>query len=102
MSPELEALKLRDPDHFFFGGLHQNVKAWDTVLLIGRWIQDKVHIFKLARPFSSISESNSLQVCQLQSGFQTICWAESSRVYISGDYSSCYYRSVQGMGESWC
>lgn len=27
MSPELEALKLRDPDHFFVGGVHQNVKA---------------------------------------------------------------------------
>ena len=48
VSPELEALKLKDPDHFLVGGLHQNVKAWDNVLeghplaeRIGRWIQDK-------------------------------------------------------------
>ena len=27
VSPELKALKLRDPDRFFVGGLHQNVKA---------------------------------------------------------------------------
>ena len=45
-SVELEALKLRDPDHFFVGGLHQqDVKAWDNVLeghplveRIDRWI----------------------------------------------------------------
>lgn len=61
VSPELEALKLRDPDHFFVGGLHQNVKAWDNVLeghplaeRIGRWIRDKVHILEFARPFSGV------------------------------------------------
>ena len=32
MPPVLEALNLRDPDHFFVGGLHQNVRAWDDVL----------------------------------------------------------------------
>ena len=28
VSPELEALKLRDPDRFFAGGLSQNLKAF--------------------------------------------------------------------------
>ena len=31
-SPDLEAFKLRDSDHFSVGGLHQNVEAWINVL----------------------------------------------------------------------
>ena len=61
VSPELEALRLRDPDHFSVGGLHQSVKAWDNVLEghplaegIGRWIRDKVRILEFARPFSGV------------------------------------------------
>ena len=50
-SPDLEAFKLRDLDHFSVGGLHQNVEAWINVLeghslpeRIGGWIRDKVDI----------------------------------------------------------
>ena len=48
VSPDLEAFKLRDPDHFSVGGLHQNAEAWDNVLKghplaerVGGWIRDK-------------------------------------------------------------
>ena len=61
VSPDLEAFKLRDPDHFSVGGLHQNVEAWDNVLeghplaeRIGGWIRDKVDILQFARPFSGV------------------------------------------------
>ncbi|KAL9951622.1 hypothetical protein ACROYT_G044322 [Oculina patagonica] len=61
VAPELEAFKLRDPDHFSVGGLHQNVGAWDNVLeghpladRIGGWIRDKVDILQFARPFSGV------------------------------------------------
>ena len=56
VSHELEALKLRDPDRFFFDGFHQNVKTWDNVLegyplveRIGRWFRNKVHILDFGR-----------------------------------------------------
>lgn len=61
MSPDLEAFKLRDPDHFSVGGLHQNVEAWNNVLeghplveRIGGGIPDKVDILQFAQPFSGI------------------------------------------------
>ena len=61
VSPVLEALKLRDPDDFFVGGLHQYVRAWYDVLAghplaerIGRWIRDKVLFLEFARPFSGV------------------------------------------------
>ncbi|KAL9972926.1 hypothetical protein ACROYT_G019322 [Oculina patagonica] len=61
VAPELEAFKLRDPDHFSVGGLHRNVGAWDNVLeghpladRIGGWIRDKVDILQFARPFSGV------------------------------------------------
>lgn len=61
VSPKLEVLQLRDPDHFFVGGLHQNIKAWDTVVQghsiaerISRWILNKVYILEFVRPFSGV------------------------------------------------
>ena len=96
VSPVLEALKLGDPDHFFVGGLHQNVRAWDDILeshplaeRIGRWIRDKMLILEFARPFSAASKTVS-EPCVVQIIL---------RFYISGNYSSCYYRSFQVWGK---
>ena len=80
MSPDLEAFKLRDPDHFSVGGLHQNVEAWDNVLeghplaeRIGGWIRDKVD-----------SEPGIPQICRHENGFQTMSRAGSSRISYRG------------------
>lgn len=61
VSPDLEAFKLRDPDHFSVGGLHQNVEVWNNVLeghplaeRIGGWIRDKVDILLFSRPLSAV------------------------------------------------
>ena len=51
VSPVLQNLRLRDPNNFLVGGLHQNVGAWENILKghpleerIRDWIQNKVNI----------------------------------------------------------
>ena len=51
VSPVLQNLRLRDPDNFLVGGLHQNVGAWENILKghpleerIRDWIRNKVNI----------------------------------------------------------
>ena len=51
VSPVLQNLRLRDPNDFLVGGLHQNVGAWENILKghpleerIGDWIRNKVKI----------------------------------------------------------
>lgn len=57
--PDLYTLRLRDPQNFSVGGIHQNFQAWDDVLFkhpqrvkIGRWIRNRVDILEFAQPFS--------------------------------------------------
>ena len=90
VSLELKALKLRVPDRFFVGGLHQNVKAYDNVLEnhsleepIGRWIRNGAHILEFARPFSGVYQQvNIVHICRHQNSFQTMRRAEGSQKII--------------------
>lgn len=56
--PNLQDLRLRDPDTFVAGGLHANPLMWEVILkghskkeLIINWIRNKVSITQYASPF---------------------------------------------------
>jgi len=57
--PQLETIKLRNPDEFMAGGLHKNVSAWEAILShhpfaekILEWIRKNVDILQFSRPFT--------------------------------------------------
>ena len=59
--PELQNLRLRDPDNFSVGGLHKNVIAWEDILKghplevwIRNWIRTEVNILDFSRPFEGV------------------------------------------------
>ena len=57
--PPIELLKLRDPEKFIAGGIHEHPEAWEAILeghpsekTILNWIRNKVDILEFSQPFS--------------------------------------------------
>jgi hypothetical protein len=56
--PDLQSIRLRDPDTFVVGGLHCNPIHWESILqghlqaeVILDWIRNKVSITDFSQPF---------------------------------------------------
>ena len=57
--PDLEGIRLRNPDEFVAGGIHRNPGAWEPILRehpfaeeISKWIRNKVNILQFSQPFA--------------------------------------------------
>ena len=63
--PEIELLRLRDPNAFVAGGIHANSTAWEVILSgypakerLLNWIRNKVDIFEFCKSFSGVYKNS--------------------------------------------
>ena len=63
--PEIELLRLRDPNAFVAGGIHANPTAWEVFLSgypakerLLNWIRNKVDIFEFRESFSGLYKNS--------------------------------------------
>ena len=63
--PEIELLRLRDPNAFVAGGIHANPTAWEVILSgylakerLLNWIRNNVDIFEFREYFSGVYKNS--------------------------------------------
>ena len=63
--PDIELLRLRDPNAFVAGGIHANPTAWEVILSgypakerLLNWIRNKVDIFEFRESFSRVYKNS--------------------------------------------
>ena len=66
VTPNLQSLRLRDPESFMAGGLHPNVHSWEKLLEnhplaeeVSGWIRNKVNVLDFSRPFAGKYKKSS-------------------------------------------